>query len=330
LGKDLYANFISWPSTWSADGIYLYYQTKDPKGSFGVIRHFNGSEYARIPLLDLLDWNKNDIMISFSRGHIITYHVRNNILDTIGRRYTYYSLELPMDIEWLPDNRNAVFIQDNGMFRVDTESGEILQIKEMCDIKCYEAISVSDKGNYILCEKKITRRHSYYDYHEYSEIWKMDVNGCREIRILPTTAKYETNPYNEDTDEFAKSINSSYAPHKTEFNAKFLPKALNLDFIDNVEITSTKLKDAIKPEALAMIDSVLSRQTGEWKVVKVYPKNTSSNHKILNVRENSTDVLKLFAWLKITIPEGEDIEEIVQELRKLNKVFFEIHLKYVK
>lgn len=98
---------------------------------------------------------------------------KQNILDEI------------ISIEWLPDNRHVVFSKHYGLYRIDTQTGEILQMKDQCDMKNYSMLSVSNEGNFILCQKKVSKKPSSQTLIYREEIWKMDINGCNEVRVLP-------------------------------------------------------------------------------------------------------------------------------------------------
>jgi hypothetical protein len=111
--------------------------------------------------------------LSDSIANVVTEWTRENNYDQIK------------SIEWLPDNRHAVFSKGIGLYRIDTQTGEILQMKDWCEMKNYSTLSVSDKGNFILCQKQVSWHTGATSLRFRDEIWKMDINGCNEVRVLP-------------------------------------------------------------------------------------------------------------------------------------------------
>jgi len=90
-----------------------------------------------------------------------------------------------LSIEWLPDNRYGIFSKHRGLYRVDSQTGEVTLMKDRCDMKNYKVLSVSNEGGFILCEKVVSWHTGPASLEYRYEIWKMDINGCNEVRILP-------------------------------------------------------------------------------------------------------------------------------------------------
>ena len=87
---------------------------------------------------------------------------------------------------WLPDNQYCLFLKDEGLFKLSVSSGIVTQVKQSCDNKHIVSMDVSNNGKFILYTKRIRRVVSNTEIGWMDEIWKMDINGCNEERILPT------------------------------------------------------------------------------------------------------------------------------------------------
>jgi hypothetical protein len=179
-------NFLTgYGPEWSPDGNHLYYSLGLPNVSNAVICDTSGNTISHAPIIPKPDWNNNNVFIggggtkvrmaalSDSSAEIIASWTKQNILDEI------------ISIEWLPDNRHAVFSKHYGLYRIDTQTGEILQMKDQCDMKNYSMLSVSNEGNFIFCQKRVSKKPSSQTLIYREEIWKMDINGCNEVRVLP-------------------------------------------------------------------------------------------------------------------------------------------------
>jgi|GEM_PF-1485151 len=170
---------------WSPDGNYLYYHTINGNPSVGIFCDTMGITVSNFRIIPKPDWNANNQFIGGGGQQIRMSSLSDSTSTIIAEWGQQNNFDQIQSIEWLPDNRHAVFSKYRGLFRVDTHTGEILQMKESCEMKNYKILSVCNEGNFILCEKILGKHHTPYIVHESHEIWKMDINGCNEVRVLP-------------------------------------------------------------------------------------------------------------------------------------------------
>ena len=170
---------------WSPSGDHLYYHTVYVNTPNGVICDTSGVVFSYSPIINRPDWNKNNILVGADGWLLSTLDLNTNEKIDFAQWYPVNEADAVSFIEWLPNNHHAIFSKDKGLFRVDTKTGEILQLKENCITKKYKALSVSNEGNFILCEKIVGKQTGPNTAVERSEIWKMDINGCNEVRVLP-------------------------------------------------------------------------------------------------------------------------------------------------
>jgi hypothetical protein len=128
---------------WSPDGSLLFYHTLHENPPKAMLCNVLGEVISSAPIIPKADWNANNQFIG-GGGHVIQIA---NLLDSIAHTIVdwtpqYYPDEL-LSIEWLPDNRHAVFSKHKGLYRVDTQTGEILEMKDRCEMKNYSMLSVS-------------------------------------------------------------------------------------------------------------------------------------------------------------------------------------------
>jgi len=164
--------------TWSPDGNYLYYYTSN---YVGITCDTMGNTIANHEIINKPSWNDNNIVIGGGGRIIHMLDLNTNLRRTL----TTLPNDQIQSIEWLPDNRHALFSLVQGVFRVDTHTGEIVLFKDRCDMKWYPILSISSKDNSILCEKRVSKKPNPQSLIYRHEIWKMDINGCNEVRVLP-------------------------------------------------------------------------------------------------------------------------------------------------
>lgn len=168
---------------WSPDGNHLYYYNINPRG--GIVCDTIGNIVSNKKIITMPSWNDNNFIIGGGGVVINLLALNSDTLKTIAEWTMQNEYEQIQSIEWLPDNRHAVFSRHRGLYRIDSQTGEILLMKDWCEMKNYAMLSVSNKGNFILCEKVISRHPSSSKAYYRHEIWKMDINGCNEVRVLP-------------------------------------------------------------------------------------------------------------------------------------------------
>jgi len=145
-----------------------------------------GNIFSSAAITKKPSWNSNNEIVNID-GHKI------EILDLSDKtKYEVTDLRtqnvyggLFSSIKWLPDNRYAIFSTELGLYRVDTPNGEVVRMKESCWGKKYRFLSVSNQGDFIICEKTMSKKIEGDLIQFRSEIWKMDINGCNEVRVLP-------------------------------------------------------------------------------------------------------------------------------------------------
>lgn len=170
---------------WSPDGSYLYYHTVNGNPSVGVICDTMGETALNCEVITKPDWNSHNLIIGGGGVVINLLDMNTNTKTQLKTWQKQNILDEIISIEWLPDNRHVVFSKHYGLYRIDTQTGEILQMKDQCDMKNYSMLSVSNEGNFILCQKKVSKKPNPQRLIYREEIWKMDINGCNEVRILP-------------------------------------------------------------------------------------------------------------------------------------------------
>lgn len=170
---------------WSPDGNQLYYHRRIDNVPLGVVYDVSGEIISNAPIINRPDWNSNNVFIGGGGRRIRIANLSDSATQIIAEWTPEQNPYEVASVQWLPDNRYAVFSKDEGMFRIDTYTGQVLKMKDNCDMKNYSILSVSSKGNFILCEKKVSKKPSSQTLIYRHEIWKMDINGCNEVRILP-------------------------------------------------------------------------------------------------------------------------------------------------
>jgi hypothetical protein len=170
---------------WSPDGNHLYYSTGDTNYPIAIICDVFGNTSGNPPIIPRPSWNRNNTLIGGGGGKVLTANISDRATRIIAEWQKQNEYDQIQSIEWLPDNRHAVFSKGRGLYRIDTHTGEILQMKDWCEMKNYSTLSVSDKGNFILCQKQVSWHTGATSARFRDEIWKMDINGCNEVRVLP-------------------------------------------------------------------------------------------------------------------------------------------------
>ena len=169
---------------WSPDGAYLFCNglNEQPQGTicdtFGTI--ISTHQISAKP-----SWNSDNIILGGGGTSVIKLNLNTNTYSTITIIQNEVVFDEILSIEWLPDNRYGVFCKHRGLYRVDSQSGEVTLMKDRCDMKNYKVLSVSNEGGFILCEKVVSWHTGPASIEYRSEIWKMDINGCNEVRVLP-------------------------------------------------------------------------------------------------------------------------------------------------
>lgn len=168
---------------WSPDGNQIYYYNINPRG--GIVCDLQGNTVSNHEIITMPSWNEENKIIG--GGGVVVNHldVNTNTFSKITEWVRQNNYDEIKSIEWLPDNRHAIFSKGRGLYRIDTQTDEILQMKDWCEMKNYSTLSVSDKGNFILCEKRVSWHTGPASLRYRDEIWKMDLNGCNEVRVLP-------------------------------------------------------------------------------------------------------------------------------------------------
>jgi len=173
-------------SEWSPDGNYLYHPSHYWVPARAMLSDTAGNIFSSAAITKKPSWNSNNEIVNID-GHKI------EILDLSDKtKYEVTDLRtqnvyggLFSSIKWLPDNRYAIFSTELGLYRVDTPNGEVVRMKESCWGKKYRFLSVSNQGDFIICEKTMSKKIEGDLIQFRSEIWKMDINGCNEVRVLP-------------------------------------------------------------------------------------------------------------------------------------------------
>ncbi len=172
---------------WSIDGNYIFYNAMINSGqqAAGIICDTNGVIISTYHVAEKPSWNSDNIILGGGGVKVVKLDLNSNTYSTVTTLQNEIKYDQILSIEWLPDNRYGVFCKHRGLYRVDSQTGEVVLMKERCDMKNYKVLSVSNEGGFILCEKVVSR-HNHPASVEYRyEIWKMDFNGCNEVRVLP-------------------------------------------------------------------------------------------------------------------------------------------------
>lgn len=170
---------------WSLDGNYLYHPSHYWVPAKAMLSDTAGNIFSSAPITKKPSWNSENEILNASNHKIEILDLSDNTkYDVADLRNRNVSGGV-FSIKWLPDNRYAIFSAELGLYRVDTPNGEIVQLKESCFGKKYRFLSISNQGDYIICEKAMSKKIERGATQFRSEIWKMDINGCNEVRVLP-------------------------------------------------------------------------------------------------------------------------------------------------
>lgn len=172
---------------WSPDGNYLFYNTLVNLGeqANGIICDTNGTIISTHQVTEKPSWNSDNVILGGGGVTVVKLDLNTNTQTTVTTIQNEVLFDVIFSIEWLPDNRYGVFCKSRGLYRVDSYTGEVTLMKVRCDMKNYKVLSVSNEGGFILCEKVVSWHTGPASLEYRYEIWKMDINGCNEVRVLP-------------------------------------------------------------------------------------------------------------------------------------------------
>jgi len=172
---------------WSPDGNYIFYNAMINSGqqAAGIVCDTNGTIISTHQVTSKPSWNSDNVILGGGGITIVKLDLNTTTNSTIAILQNGLELDEILSIEWLPDNHYGVFCKHRGLYRVDSFTGEVNLMKERCDMKNYKVLSVSNEGGFILCEKVVSWHTGPASLEYRYEIWKMDINGCNEVRILP-------------------------------------------------------------------------------------------------------------------------------------------------
>jgi hypothetical protein len=184
------------PMDWLDDGKrFLYYKPNaGTNNDIHRIANLAGetidSMFVIVTKMDINNKNQAIGLEPIVEGPIATIKVKIYDLNTRTENFIWqYSMnhynDKISDFEWLPGNQHCIFLKDEGLFKLDINTGIVTQIKESCNNKHIVSIDVSESGRYILYTKRIRRVINITTIGWMDEIWKMDLNGCNEERVLP-------------------------------------------------------------------------------------------------------------------------------------------------
>lgn len=133
------------------------------------------------------DWSSDDLIASeyYQNGvyGAAIYNLNGELLNRLYETNLYDGRDHIIDIEWHADNQHIFLTDGYGIKMINLSSKDIQIIKESCDARYYEYISISSDGQFILAQRGTSEVRTICDIDRQWEIVRMDIDGSNEVVI---------------------------------------------------------------------------------------------------------------------------------------------------
>jgi hypothetical protein len=138
-----------------------------------------------------MQWSPDDTKLLLNGGIAGSNFIEVSYYDFKSKAVTHFYTDTASEaphfdgFAWLSDSKNIITISDKGIYRVNSASGKVTQLKSACSTRFYLWVSVSPDSKKFLCAKNqnFVVDHSANTAIETRTIWSIDVDGWNEHKF---------------------------------------------------------------------------------------------------------------------------------------------------